>query len=37
MSNIMSRPLITAHPKINAFEALETMRRKKIRRLPVVE
>lgn len=37
VEDLMSSPLTTAPPKMNAFEALETMRKNKIRRLPVVE
>jgi len=37
VGDIMSSPLITASPKMTGFEALETMRKNNIRRLPVVE
>ena len=36
IADVMSKPLITASPKTNAFEALETLRKNKIRSLPVV-
>lgn len=37
VGSVMSSPLITATPKMEAFEAMEKMRKNKIRRLPIVE